>query len=320
MPDGLRVAAAVGARGGLLQANGRQVEQLVDEPRGDRVDDLLLLAGEATAGALELGGADLLRPGAERRDRRARPRARPATRGSARPPRRRSPPRARPPGGGRQGSRRQPTRGRRCRRGSSRRARGSPGRGRAARPGRSGTAAAPCARAAPPRRRRASAPSPARRSRRRRRRPRRARPRRARRQALRLRTAWPARRPAGASGWRRTRPCAPRAARLRAASSATWPAPIRSAWHPSSCPKTCCASAAAAEDTDAGLSAIAVSARTFFPACSAWRNTRSSTGPVVPASNAVRTWPRISPSPGTIESSPAATRKRCNAAASSASR
>ena len=71
---------------------------------------------------------------------------------------------------------------------------------------------------------------------------------------------------------------------------------------------------------DAGLSPIAVSTRAFRPACSAPRNSRSSTGPQAPASYAARTCPRISPSPGTIESSPAATRKRCSAAASSVRR
>ena len=44
-------------------------------------------------------------------------------------------------------------------------------------------------------------------------------------------------------------------------------------------PKTCCASAAAAAGTDAGLSPIAVSVRTRLPIWSAWRKTRSSSGP-----------------------------------------
>ena len=46
----------------------------------------------------------------------------------------------------------------------------------------------------------------------------------------------------------------------------------------------------------------------------------SAASPGAPASYAARTWPRISPSPGTSESSPAATRKRCSAAAWSSSR
>ena len=44
--------------------------------------------------------------------------------------------------------------------------------------------------------------------------------------------------------------------------------------------------------------------RAFLPACSAWRKSRSRIGPVAPASCAARTCPRISPSPGTIESRP----------------
>ena len=48
----------------------------------------------------------------------------------------------------------------------------------------------------------------------------------------------------------------------------------------SSSPKTCCASAAAAAGTEAGLSPIAVSTRARRPACSAWRKRRSSSGPV----------------------------------------
>ena len=65
-------------------------------------------------------------------------------------------------------------------------------------------------------------------------------------------------------------------------SSAVSPAPITTTARPSRSPKTWWASAAAAEATDVGLSAIAVSARTFFPAYSAWRKRRSSTLPVAP--------------------------------------
>ena len=137
----------------------------------------------------------------------------------------------------------------------------------------------------------------------------------------------PARRAAGraprrgrASGSRRPR--SRRRARRGSARSprSSCPAPISSTRRPSSSPNTCCASAAAADGTDAGLSPIAVSTRTRRPAWSACRKTWSSSGPGAPASNALRTWPRISPSPGTSESSPAATRKRCSAAASSGSR
>ena len=130
---------------------------------------------------------------------------------------------------------------------------------------------------------------------------------------------------ASSSAWSRVRFAtaaieAPRERRFREVSSLILPAPIRSTERPSSSPKTCCASAAAAAGTEAGLSPIAVSTRARRPACSAWRKRRSSSGPVAPPSNAARTWPRISPSPGTSESSPAATRNRCNAALSSPSR
>ena len=154
--------------------------------------------------------------------------------------------------------------------------------------------------------------------RRRRRRPRaraRRRPRRARAPARRASAPDPRR--GRASGSRRRRSRAPRETRFRAVASLILPAPSSSTRRPSSSPNTCCASAAAADGTDAGLSPIAVSTRTRRPVCSACRKRRSSSGPGAPASNALRTWPRISPSPGTSESSPAATRKRCSAAASS---
>ena len=125
---------------------------------------------------------------------------------------------------------------------------------------------------------------------------------------------------ARASGSRRPRSSAPRETRFRAVASLIFPAPSTSTRRPARSSKTCCASAAAADGTDAGLSPIAVSSRTRRPACSAWRKSWSRNGPGEPASNAARTWPRISPSPGTSESSPAATRKRCSAAASSRSR
>ena len=66
---------------------------------------------------------------------------------------------------------------------------------------------------------------------------------------------------------------------------------------PSRSPNTCCASAAAADETDAGLSPIAVSRAHPLAGWSAWRKTRSSSGPGAPASYAARTWPRISPRP-----------------------
>ena len=113
---------------------------------------------------------------------------------------------------------------------------------------------------------------------------------------------------------------APRAERLPAASSPMRPAPTSMTLRPFRSPKTWAASAAAAAGTDAGLSPIAVSVRTSLPSFSAWRNTRSSSGPGEAASKAARTWPRISLSPGISESSPAETRKRCSAAASSCMR
>ena len=69
---------------------------------------------------------------------------------------------------------------------------------------------------------------------------------------------------------------APRDARFDAASSPMRPAPISRTRRPRRSPNTCAASAAAAEETDAGLSPIAVSVRTRLPTASAWRKTRSS--------------------------------------------
>ena len=61
--------------------------------------------------------------------------------------------------------------------------------------------------------------------------------------------------------------------------------------------------------------ADAVSVRARLPTLRAWRNSRSSVERTPPSSlatcHAVRTWPRISLSPSTAESSPAATSKRC---------
>src|SRR5581483_9879088 len=67
VPDGLRVAAAARAGGGLLQPHRRQVQQLVDDPRCHRLDLGLLRRRQAEPGArpLELGRAHLLRPRAQ---------------------------------------------------------------------------------------------------------------------------------------------------------------------------------------------------------------------------------------------------------------
>ena len=77
---------------------------------------------------------------------------------------------------------------------------------------------------------------------------------------------------------------APRLTRLRAASSPTLPAPMTTMRRPPRSPKTCAARAAAAEATDAGLSPIAVSVLTRLPVCSAWRKSRSRSGPTAPRS------------------------------------
>ena len=57
------------------------------------------------------------------------------------------------------------------------------------------------------------------------------------------------------------------------------PAPTRRTRRPRRSPNTCAVSAAAADDTEAGLSPIAVSVRTRLPTASASRKTRSSTRP-----------------------------------------
>ena len=148
----VRVDGAVGPRGGLLHAHRRQVQELVD--------DLAVIDSTAR------------RSGSDSRPSRSRARASsPARISSARARSdaiaghdvERGLPRAEPlglVGDDRLGARRlappagealrdDAPRGRRCRRGSSRRARGSPGRGRAGRRGRSGTAAGPCGRQGP---------------------------------------------------------------------------------------------------------------------------------------------------------------------------
>ena len=72
--------------------------------------------------------------------------------------------------------------------------------------------------------------------------------------------------------------------------------------------------ATAAIDTEAVVGAKPVSVRTRLPTSTAWRNSRLRTARAVPsafaASHASRTWPRISVSPSTAESSPAATANR----------
>ena len=290
MADRIRVDAAVGAGRRLLHPHRRQMKELVDDPRGHRLDRRRSVSESPRRARrpLELGRPDLLGPGAQRRDRRhdvarglpgaealrlvgddrlgARRLAPPA--GEARP--------------------RRPTRGRRCRRGSSRRARGSRGRGRAGRRCRSGRAAAPCGE-------RSAASTSARAKRAARGAGRRddhvdlaelapaalERDRPGRRSGRRARRAW--------SGERLATNAirAPRAARLRAASSATCPAPTSSTRQPVEIAEHLLGERRGRRgDGRRALARSPSRARTFLPAWSACRKSRSSTGPVVPASNA----------------------------------
>src|SRR5712691_10854703 len=71
VPDGFGVAPPVRPRRGLLQPDRGQVEELVHDLSRDRLDGRVLRLGEAepAAGALQLAGANLLCPRAERSDR-----------------------------------------------------------------------------------------------------------------------------------------------------------------------------------------------------------------------------------------------------------
>ena len=224
-------------------------------PLVTRLDDATLVLRESLERRLhprQLAGADLLRPLAQLRDRRHDVERATATPRSAPPRPARSTPRVPPPRGGRRGSPPRPTGGRRCRTGSSPRARGSQDRGRAAPRCRSAAAAGPCAALWLPRpaRRRARSPAP---TWTRRRRPRRAAPRPSRSSGS---ASAPKRRARAAlrSSPRLTtatmRP--PRFARFRAVSSPVSPAPTTTTARPVRSPKTCCASAAAADATDVG--------------------------------------------------------------------
>jgi len=99
------------------------------------------------------------------------------------------------------------------------------------------------------------------------------------------------------------------------------PAPSTRVVFPANDPSSAPATATATCDSEVVPRAMAVSERTRLPTSSAWRNRVASTGPIMPstraASQASPTWPRISPSPSTAESSPAATLNRWAAAASS---
>ncbi len=100
------------------------------------------------------------------------------------------------------------------------------------------------------------------------------------------------------------------------------PAPITRSCCCRRSPSTPSASASAIELAVAGFAPIAVSDRARRPAVIAVRKSSVSAGPAVPAelaaSNASPTWPRISASPSTSESSPVATRHRWRAASSPA--
>ncbi len=88
------------------------------------------------------------------------------------------------------------------------------------------------------------------------------------------------------------------------------PAPTITTWRGS--PTTVRAASTATVATDACPDEIDVSVRTRLPVASAARNSRFVVGPVVCAASALSyarlTWPWISASPTTIESSPETTR------------
>ena len=127
----------IGCRGCLFHPHGRQMEELVHDLRGDRLDRASLALVEPSEQAIRpsaarLRGSPRRAPAATRSP--ARRRATRATRGTSPPRPRRSTQPARPRGGAATASRRRSPRGRRCRRGSSRRARriaGSRSRGTA---------------------------------------------------------------------------------------------------------------------------------------------------------------------------------------------
>ena len=98
------------------------------------------------------------------------------------------------------------------------------------------------------------------------------------------------------------------------------PAPITSTVFSARSPGPSRASSTAIDETDTGRRPIVVRSRTFRPTRIAVWNSRDSAGlcvsACVAAVKAPRTCPRISVSPTTIESMPAATRNRCRAASS----
>ena len=73
MPHSVSIEDAVGCRGCLLHAHGGQVKELVHDLGGDRFDRPPLALGEPSEprlGLPQLRRPDLLRPGAQGRDRR----------------------------------------------------------------------------------------------------------------------------------------------------------------------------------------------------------------------------------------------------------
>ena len=69
MPHRVGVRGAVRGDRGLLHAHRRQVQKLVEDPRGDRVERPALVVGEPALQLCELGLANLLGPRPQRRDR-----------------------------------------------------------------------------------------------------------------------------------------------------------------------------------------------------------------------------------------------------------
>ena len=84
----------------------------------------------------------------------------------------------------------------------------------------------------------------------------------------------------------------PRAASAWAVSSLVSPAPMTTTGRPPSSPSSRSASSTATEERLTWLRAIAVSARTRLPVCSAAPNSRFDSGPVVPVSRAL-SWARL---------------------------
>ncbi len=114
---------------------------------------------------------------------------------------------------------------------------------------------------------------------------------------------------------------APSRETVAVASEAIEPAPTTTTRLPCTWPDGSPGSASAASTRDGGARSMSVSARARLPTRSACWNSEFSAGPTVPSScpirSAARVWPRIWPSPTTIESSPEATWNRCATAPSS---